>query len=52
MLSLIGCDVPLVGVGKVLEDDLRDVQLIATPTLFGQRRHRQQSYHHQEDYRL
>lgn len=31
MLSLIGCDVPLVGVGEVLEDDLRDVQLIATP---------------------
>jgi hypothetical protein len=52
MLSLIGCDVPLVSIGQVFKDNLWDVQFLAVTTLFGQRWHRQQSYHHQENYRL
>ena len=52
VLALIGGDVPLIRVGQVLEDDLRDVDLLAFTTLFRQDWHRQQCYHHQEDYRL
>ena len=52
MLTLVRGDVPLVRVGQVLENDLRDVDLLVFPTLFRHDRHRQQCYHHQEDYRL
>ena len=52
VLALVGGDVPLVRVGQVLENDLRYIDLLAFPTLFSQGRHRQQCYHHQEDYRL
>ena len=51
VLTLVGGDVPLIGVGQVFEYDLWDVDLLVT-TLFCQGRHRQQGYHHQEDYRL
>ena len=52
MLALVGGNVPLIRVSQMLEHDLGDVDLLAFPTLVGQDRHRQQSYHHQEDYRL
>jgi len=52
VLALVGGDVPLIRVGQVLKNDLRDVDLLAFTTLFRQDWHRQQCYHHQEDYRL
>jgi hypothetical protein len=52
MLALVGGDMPLIGIGEVMEDNLWDVERISFPTLTGQCRHWQQGYHHQENYRF
>ena len=52
MLSLVRGDVPLIRVGQVFKNNLRNIDLLTSITFFGHSWHRQQRYHHQENYRL
>ena len=51
VMTLVAGYMPFVRVGQVLKHYLGDIEFLAVVALASQCGHRQQRYHHQEDYR-